>query len=141
MTIGLMLQAYDSMSAVVGSAAGKSIASLGQVQEKIKALSDQANRLGQASLASGMVAAGSMVKPLQAFADLEEASTNLKVAMMDSLGQVPKEFEAINKQAVELGNLLPDTTADFMNSLVDWDMSSERNFPESPELSSPSLLD
>ncbi len=116
MTIGLMLKAYDQMSAVVSSASSKSIASLSQVQEKFKSLSDQAEQFGRATLASGMIAAGSVAKPLQAFAQLEDATTDLKVAMMDSLGKVPDQFQAINKQAIELGNLLPGTTADFVGA-------------------------
>ena len=116
MTIGLMLKAYDQMSAVVASASSKSLASLGQVQEKMKKLSDQAEQFGRATLASGMIAAGSVAKPLQAFAQLEDATVSLKVAMMDSLGRVPSQFEAINKQAIELGNILPGTTADFIGA-------------------------
>lgn len=116
MTIGLMLKAYDQMSAVVSSASSKSIASLGQVQEKFKNLSDQAEQFGRATLASGMIAAGSVAKPLQAFAQLEDATTSLKVAMMDGLGKVPDQFQAINKQAIELGNILPGTTADFIGA-------------------------
>lgn len=116
MTIGLMLKAYDQMSAVVSLASGKSVASLSQVQEKFKKLSDQAEQFGRATLASGMIAAGSVVKPLQAFAQLEDATTDLKVAMMDNLGKVPDQFQAINKQAIELGNLLPGTTADFVGA-------------------------
>jgi TP901 family phage tail tape measure protein len=116
MTIGLMLKAYDQMSAVVSSASGKSLASLSQVQEKFKHLSDQAEQFGRATLANGMIAAGSVAKPLQAFAQLEDATTSLKVAMMDGLGGVPEQFHAINQQAIELGNILPGTTADFVGA-------------------------
>lgn len=116
MTIGLMLKAYDQMSSVVSSASIKSVTSLSQVQEKFKAISDQAEHFGRAALGSGMIAAGSVAKPLQAFSDLEAATTDLKVAMMGNLGTIPPQFEAINKQAVQLGNLLPGTTADFVNS-------------------------
>lgn len=111
-----MLKAYDQMSSVVSLASGKSVASLSQVQEKFKKLSDQAEQFGRATLASGVLAAGSVVKPLQAFAQLEDATTDLKVAMMNNLGLVPHQFEAINKQAIELGNLLPGTTADFVGA-------------------------
>lgn len=116
MTIGLMLKAYDNMSGVVAMASSKAIASLGKVQERMKTLSDQAEKFGRATLANGVLAAGSMSKPLQAFARLEDATTGLKVAMMDNLGRVPAQFEEINKQAVALGNLLPGTTADFINA-------------------------
>lgn len=114
MTIGLMLKAYDQMSQVVNSAASKSIASLGKVQASMKKLSDQAEHFGRASLANGLLAGASVMKPLQAFTELEDAMTDLKIAMLDNLGQVPRQFEAINRQAIQLGNILPGTTADFI---------------------------
>lgn len=116
MTIGLMLKAYDNMSGVVSTASNKAIASLAGIGERMKTLSGQAEQLGRSMVAEGMVISAAMTKPLTAFADLNEATTDLKVAMMDNLGQVPSQFEAINKQAIELGNLLPGTTADFISA-------------------------
>lgn len=114
MTIGLMLKAYDAMSGVVNSAANKSIASINKVQASMKKLSDQANHFGRQATANGMIAGAAVMKPIQAFTELEDATTDLKIAMLDNLGQVPKQFEAINQQAIQLGNLLPGTTADFI---------------------------
>jgi TP901 family phage tail tape measure protein len=114
MTIGLMLKAYDQMSSVVNGAASKSVAGIAKVQASMKKLSDQAGHFGRQATASGLVAGAAALKPLQAFADLEDATTDLKIAMLDSLGQVPRQFELINQQAIELGNILPGTTADFI---------------------------
>lgn len=116
MTIGLMLKAYDNMSGVVSTASNKAITSLAGIGQQMKSLSGQAEQFGRNLAAEGMVISAAMAKPLTAYADLEDATTDLKVAMLDNLGRVPKQFEAINKQAVELGNLLPGTTADFIGA-------------------------
>lgn len=114
MTVALMLKAYDQMSGVVQGASTKSIAGLAKVQERMKALSSQAEHLARSSMANGLIAGAAVMKPLQAFADLEDATTDLKIAMMDNLGRIPSQFDAIRKQAVDLGNILPGTTADFI---------------------------
>jgi TP901 family phage tail tape measure protein len=62
------------------------------------------------------VAVGAIMRsPLKAFEELDAAVNDLTVAMTNSTGQVPKQFEEIKKQTVELGNILPGTTADFVN--------------------------
>lgn len=113
MTFGLMLSAYDHMSSVVASASGRSIASLGKLEAKIKAISDASERFGREAMANGMVAAGSMLAPIKAYADQEEAITNLQVAMMQKGGSIPPIFGGLKQQIVELGNKLPGTTADY----------------------------
>ena len=111
---GIMLKAYDQMSSVVDGACNKSISSLTGLQSKMKSVSDASAHFGRQSLANGLIAGEAILKPLEAFADLETATTDLKISLMDNLGQIPKQFDAISKQAVELGNILPGTTADFM---------------------------
>lgn len=56
--------------------------------------------------------------PIKAFADAEEASTKLKVSMMDSTGKVAPEFEKINQLATKLGAQLPGSNADFQNMMT-----------------------
>lgn len=51
--------------------------------------------------------------PLSAFAEAEDAAMTLKVSMMDSSGQVAKEFASINALATKLGTKLPGTNAEF----------------------------
>jgi|GEM_PF-3764471 len=110
--IGVLLKLTDQMSGGMRSAVG----SLDAFGTKLDRIAEKANRLGRASLANGMIATGIMEKPIKAFADLDEASTNLRIAMMNNLGQIPPQFAEINKQAIQLGNLLPGTTADFTNA-------------------------
>lgn len=71
----------------------------------------------------GMVAAGAAVTaatmlPVKAYADAEEAATQLKVAMMQKGGAVPESFKQINSLANTLGNRLPGTTADYQNMMT-----------------------
>lgn len=79
------------------------------------------------SLAMGLVGFGFAASiPIKAFADAEEASTQLKISMLDSTGKVAPEFKAINDLANRLGNELPGTTADFqlmMSTLIDQGIS------------------
>lgn len=110
--IGVLLKLTDQMSGGMRGAVG----SLDAFGTKLDRIAEKANHLGRASLANGMIATGIMEKPIKAFADLDEASTNLRIAMMNNLGQIPPQFAEINKQAIQLGNLLPGTTADFTNA-------------------------
>lgn len=66
------------------------------------------------TVALGVLTAAAYV-PLRAFSDLDSAMTNAKVAYMNATGSVPEQFETIKKQTIELGNILPGTTADFVN--------------------------
>lgn len=72
---------------------------------------------------TGMIAAGAatgavLSVPIKAYAENEDAATQLRVAMMKANGQVAPEFKAINALANELGNSLPGTTADFQNMMA-----------------------
>lgn len=75
-----------------------------------------------ASAADGAIpAAGGLVAGLTgaaiAYAKTENAATGLKVAMMDSSGNVTGNFQKINDLAISMGNKLPGTTADFQNMM------------------------
>lgn len=59
-----------------------------------------------------------ILKTIKEYASAEDAATQLKVAMMGVGGKVAPEFEAINKQARELGDKLPGTTADYQNMMT-----------------------
>ena len=86
-------------------------------QDLIGKVSDTGVRAG----AAAAVGAGALGVPIKAFAEAEDAATTLKVSMMQSNGQVAKEFTAINELANKLGTQLPGTTADFqlmMSKLV-----------------------
>ena len=65
--------------------------------------------------AQGAALAAPLIGSVKAFMEQEFAATNMKVAYMEAGGKVAKEFGDIKKQALELGDALPGTTADFMN--------------------------
>jgi len=72
--------------------------------------------------AAGLGTAYAISRPLKgivdAFAPAENAATQLKVAMMDSTGQVPADFQKISDLATGLGDRLPGTTADFQDMMT-----------------------
>ncbi|MDV2469823.1 phage tail tape measure protein [Acinetobacter chinensis] len=78
-------------------------------QDLIGKVSDTGVRAG----ASAAIGAGALGVPIKAFAEAEDAATTLKVSMMQSNGQVAKEFQDINDLANKLGTQLPGTTAEF----------------------------
>ena len=113
MQIGITLVAFDKMSRVIGDACGKATQQFGQLQEKIKQTSEKLAEIGTISYVGGQQMLNAMQKPIAAFMELEDASTQLKSTLMQDGGEIPKVFQAIDKEAMELGNKLPGTTADF----------------------------
>ncbi len=65
--------------------------------------------------AAGIATAGIAVK---AFADQEDATLRLKMAMMQAGGEVPKTYDAIIAKAKEMGDILPGTTEDFIRMMT-----------------------
>lgn len=55
-----------------------------------------------------------LAPPIRAYSDLESATTDLKVSMMDAKKQVNSSFGAIAREAQKLGDFLPGSTKDFM---------------------------
>ncbi|EDH9261430.1 phage tail tape measure protein [Salmonella enterica] len=90
---------------------------LSKMQKKIRGFKRQAEEASQGGLALGGGLAAGLTLSLKSYADQENAATGLKVAMMDSNGEVGKSFQDINKLAIGLGNQLPGTTADFQNMM------------------------
>ena len=114
--IGIVLTAIDKMSGVINGATDKATQGFSKLQHKIQQVSATLTEMGTKASVMGHGILSAMETPIKAFASLDEASTNLRVAMMDNLGQIPPQFEEINRQAIELGNVLPGTTADFVDS-------------------------
>lgn len=107
--IAVILSAYDRMSEVIAKATGKA-------NQRIAAMRDSSKQAFAAGFSmTGAAAAGimSLAPVVSAYADLEDASTSLQSQMMDANGKVSSYFNFINQQAIELGNRLPGTTADF----------------------------
>lgn len=111
--IGLILVAYDKMTKVLKAATGEAIESFSRLQEKIKQTSEKLAMVGTASYFAGSQILYSMKKPIDAFMELEDASTQLKVTLMKDTGEISEKFEEINKIAAKLGAELPGTTSDF----------------------------
>ncbi len=91
---------------------------LGQTQSKIQKFSHDMMAIGATSKMMGSSILNAMKTPIQAFSDAEDASTSLKVAMMDAGGHVDKSYGKVNDLATQLGSKLPGTTADLQNMMT-----------------------
>jgi TP901 family phage tail tape measure protein len=114
--IGIVLTAIDKMSGVINGATDKATHGFTKLQHKISEVSAKLTEMGTKASVMGHGILTAMETPIKAFADLDDASTNLRVAMMDNLGQIPPQIAEINKQSIELGNILKGNTADFTNA-------------------------
>lgn len=116
MMLGVTIKLFDQMS---GGLKGIST-QVGGLQGKLQALQETTRRIaaaGRGALANGLIGGGALMKSVSAFSDLEDASTRLKVTMMDRNGLVGA-FTQVNALAVKLGNELPGTSADFLNMMA-----------------------
>lgn len=102
--IAVVLTAYDRMTRVVKDATDSAKKSMNSAFGK-----------GTAYMGTGIAIAASMMPAISAYAELEDSTTRLETAMMRAGAVVRPEFQAINKLAIDLGNQLPGTTADFQN--------------------------
>lgn len=109
MMLGVTIKLFDQMSGGVRGIAGQ----VEGLRGKMEALS----RIGRNMFGSGLIAAGTLAKPIAAFAQLEDASTRLKSVMMDRNG-LTGAFREVNALAVRLGDQLPGTSADFLNMMA-----------------------
>jgi TP901 family phage tail tape measure protein len=111
--VGIALVAFDKMSKVIKDACGTATQAFSQLQEKIKKTSETLAVVGTASYFAGQQILNATKKPISAFMELEDASTQLKVTLMKDGGEISELFGKIDKRARELGMRLPGTTADF----------------------------
>lgn len=86
--------------------------------DKLRAMGARAGSFGRGAMAAGAGVGAIASVPVLAYAKAEEASTELKVAMMQKGGRVAAEFAQIDDLAKRLGNKLPGTTADFQNMMT-----------------------
>ncbi|MFP1741783.1 phage tail tape measure protein [Lonsdalea quercina] len=73
---------------------------------------------GGGLIATSVTTAAPLMAPVKAYAESEDAGTQLAGAMMGPSATVSPEFEKINRLAVALGDKLPGTTADFQNMMT-----------------------
>lgn len=100
---------------------GKAMEKLHAAQARYTKTKELAGKLamgGAKAGAAGAAIGAATSVPVIAFANAEEAATNLKVAMMGVGGVVPDTYKKVSDLATQLGNKLPGTTADFMNMMT-----------------------
>lgn len=91
---------------------------INEAASKMQGYSSAMKSAGTQAVITGGVMAAGLSQPIKAFADAEDAAMQLKVSMMGAGGQVQAEFEQVNQLAMNLGNRLPGTTADFQNMMT-----------------------
>lgn len=109
MMLGVTIKLFDQMTGGLRGIAGQ----VDGLSGKLKSLGG----VGMKSLGAGLVAGAALLKTIDAFSELEDASTRLKVTMMDGNG-LTGAFSQVNALAVKLGNELPGTSADFLNMMA-----------------------
>lgn len=108
--VAVILTAYDKMTREIRNAVERSSAEYAKLG-KARDLFGK----GMGQFAAGAGIAATLAPAVSAYAQLEDSTTRLKTAMMGVGGVVGPEFEQVNKLAIQLGNKLPGTTADFQN--------------------------
>ncbi|WP_034458938.1 phage tail tape measure protein [Buttiauxella noackiae] len=86
--------------------------------DKTRALRNELAGNGAGMVATGVATAMPLLAPVKAYSESEDAATQLAASMMGSGGKVLPEFEKINRLALQLGDRLPGTTADFQNMMT-----------------------
>lgn len=110
--IGLIITALDKASSVVNGVTRNASNKLTELEKRQQA--SQKNMLaGAATMAAGAGILATLNPAIEAYENLEDASTALRSTMMKDGGAVSANFGKILGIATELGNKLPGTTKDF----------------------------
>ncbi|EMF0745071.1 phage tail tape measure protein [Klebsiella aerogenes] len=101
---------------------------VGERQRKLNAINAKAEKTrelrnslagnGAGAMAAGVATGMTLLAPVRAYSESENAANQLAGSMMGPGGKVAPEFEKINKLALALGDKLPGTTADFQNMMT-----------------------
>lgn len=101
---------------------------VGERQRKLNAIKARAEKTrelrnslagnGAGAMAAGVTTGMTLLAPVKAYSESENAANQLAGSMMGPGGKVAPEFEKINQLAVALGDRLPGTTADFQNMMT-----------------------
>ncbi|HIF3070265.1 TPA: phage tail tape measure protein [Salmonella enterica] len=86
--------------------------------EKTRELRNSLAGNGAGAMAAGVATGMTLLAPVKAYSESENAANQLAGSMMGPGGKVAPEFEKINRLAVALGDKLPGTTADFQNMMT-----------------------
>ena len=110
---------------------GERLARVKRAEQQWKSAMEMRAKLesfGVRAMAGGAAAGAATLVPIRAYAEAEDAATQLEVAMMKAGGKVSANFERINALAMQLGNRLPGTTAEIqgmMTALIRQGMSEQ----------------
>lgn len=118
--IGSVTSALESEQKKL-EAISKQASTIRAAQARVAKAKESAGKLGSAgatAMAAGAAVGAATSVPVKAYADAEEAATNLKVSMMGANGQVSDTYKQVTALATQLGNKLPGTTADYMNMMT-----------------------
>ena len=110
--IAMIFTGVNRMGGVLNSI-NSSLDKVSKKVEKINKIGGMGKKLfaaGSGVLGAAAVGIGAVMKP---YADLEQARLDLQNTLMVADGNIDRNFGKISKVAVEMGNLLPGTTADF----------------------------
>lgn len=101
---------------------------VGERQRKLNAVRAKADKMrdvrnslagnGAGMMAAGVTTGATLLAPIRAYSESENAANQLAGSMMGPGGKVAPEFEKLNKLAIALGDRLPGTTADFQSMMT-----------------------
>ncbi|EIW8462639.1 TPA: phage tail tape measure protein [Klebsiella pneumoniae] len=101
---------------------------VGERQRKLNAIRAKADKMrdvrnslagnGAGMMAAGVTTGATLLAPIRAYSESENAANQLAGSMMGPGGKVAPEFMKLNKLAIALGDRLPGTTADFQNMMT-----------------------
>ncbi len=122
------------LSGAIPAGLNKALAGLDALRHKVQGVAEALVRVGEQGhalhgLGAGVLSGAALREPIEAYAELENANTRLKVAMMRAGGEVDHLFPEITRQAIQLGNELPGTAADMKQlaaAILEGGISSER---------------
>lgn len=111
--LGILLKIMDMVSGPIQSIS-KSIDGLATKAEKLQPVFDRFKDYGQWMAGAGVAGAIGLGVAVTQFANLEEAQLGLQTLLMDSVGQVGREYQRLNSLAENLGTALPGSTKDMI---------------------------
>lgn len=101
---------------------------VGERQRKLNAVRAKADKMrdvrnslagnGAGMMAAGVTTGATLLAPIRAYSESENAANQLAGSMMGPGGKIAPEFLKLNKLAIALGDRLPGTTADFQNMMT-----------------------
>lgn len=101
---------------------------VGERQRKLNAVRAKADKMrdvrnslagnGAGMMAAGVTTGATLLAPIRAYSESENAANQLAGSMMGPGGKIAPEFLRLNKLAIALGDRLPGTTADFQNMMT-----------------------